>query len=164
MPRATAGLSDLPFMEFIDLKEQYRRYRADIDRRIFGVLAHGQYILGPEVGELEKALAQYVDVRHCVTVASGTASLEIALRALEIGPGDEVITVPFTWISTAEAVALVGARPVFVDIDPVTYNMNMDLVEAAITPRTKAILPVSLFGQMPDYGRLNAIAARRVCR
>ncbi|MGO8697106.1 MAG: DegT/DnrJ/EryC1/StrS family aminotransferase [Limisphaerales bacterium] len=148
-------------MEFIDLKEQYRRYRADIDRRIFGVLAHGQYILGPEVGELEKALAQYVDVRHCVTVASGTASLEIALRALEIGPGDEVITVPFTWISTAEAVALVGARPVFVDIDPVTYNINLDLVEAAITPRTKAILPVSLFGQMSDYGRLNAIAAAK---
>jgi len=146
-------------MEFIDLKEQYRRYRADIDQRIFRVLAHGQYILGPEVGELEKALAEYVGVKHCLAVASGTASLEIALRALEIGPGDEVITVPFTWISTAEAVALVGARPVFVDIDPVTFNINLDLLEAAVTPRTKAILPVSLFGQMPDYDRLKAIAA-----
>src|SRR5208282_1078206 len=100
----------LSFMEFIDLKEQYRRYRAEIDQRLFRVLAHGQYVLGPEVGELEKALAEYVGVKHCVTVASGTASLEIALRALEIGPGDEVITVPFTWISTAEAIALAGAR------------------------------------------------------
>ena len=148
-------------MEFIDLKTQYRRYRADIDQRIFRVLEHGQYILGPEVGELEKALGQYVAVKHCLTVASGTASLEIALRALEIGPGDEVITVPFTWISTAEAVALVGARPIFVDIDPVTYNINLDAIAAAITPRTKAILPVSLFGQMPDYDRLNALAGGR---
>jgi UDP-2-acetamido-2-deoxy-ribo-hexuluronate aminotransferase len=148
-------------MEFIDLKEQYRRYRADIDQRIFRVLAHGQYILGPEVGELESALAKYVGVPHCLTVASGTASLEIALRALNIGPGDEVITAPFTWISTAEAIALVGARPVFVDIEPATYNINVDLIEAAITPRTKAILPVSLFGQMPDYDRINALATGR---
>jgi UDP-2-acetamido-2-deoxy-ribo-hexuluronate aminotransferase len=146
-------------MEFIDLKEQYRRYRAEIDQRIFRVLAHGQYVLGPEVGELELALARYVGVRHCLTVASGTASLEIALRALNIGPGDEVITVPFTWISTAEAIALVGARPVFVDIEPASFNINIDLIAAAITPRTKAILPVSLFGQMPDYDRINAIAA-----
>jgi len=147
-------------MEFIDLKEQYRRYRAGIDERVFRVLAHGQYVLGPEVAELEQALARYVGVPHCLTVASGTASLEIALRALDIGPGDEVITVPYTWISSAEAVALVGARPVFVDIEPATYNINVDLLEAAITPRTKAILPVSLFGQMPDYDRINAIAAR----
>ena len=148
-------------MEFIDLKEQYRRYRADIDQRIARVLAHSQYVLEPEVGELEKSLAEYVGVKHCLTVASGTASLEIALRALEIGPGDEVITVPFTWISTAEAVALVGARPVFVDVDPVTYNINLDLLQAALTPRTKAILPVSLFGQMPDYDHLNALAAEK---
>src|SRR5208337_5126960 len=133
-------------MHFIDLKTQYRRYQAEIDARMRAVLNHGQYILGPEVVELEGALAAYVGAKHCITVASGTDSLEIALRALEIGPGDEVITVPYTWISTAEAIALVGARPVFVDIDPETFNINIDLLPAAITPRTKAILPVSLFG------------------
>jgi UDP-2-acetamido-2-deoxy-ribo-hexuluronate aminotransferase len=148
-------------MEFIDLKEQYRRYKAEIDERVLRVLAHGQFVMGPEVAELERALAAYVEVKHCVTVSSGTASLEIALRALDIGPGDEVITVPFTWISTAEVIALVGARPVFVDIEPATYNIDVGLIEAAISPRTKAIMPVSLFGQMPDYDRINAIAARR---
>ncbi|HEY3913011.1 MAG TPA: DegT/DnrJ/EryC1/StrS family aminotransferase [Verrucomicrobiae bacterium] len=146
-------------MEFIDLKEQYRRYKADIDGRISRVLAHGQYILGPEVSELETALATYVGVKHCIAVASGTASLEIALRALDIGAGDEVITVPYTWISSAEVIALVGARPVFVDIEPATYNINIDAIKAAITPKTKAIMPVNLFGQLPDYGRINAIAA-----
>jgi UDP-2-acetamido-2-deoxy-ribo-hexuluronate aminotransferase len=147
-------------MEFIDLKEQYRRYKTEIDERIHRVLDHGHYIMGPEVAELEEALSAYVGVRHCITVASGTDSLEIALRALGIGPGNEVITVPFTWISTAEVIGLVGAKPVFVDIEPVTFNMNVDLIEAAITSRTKALLPVSLFGQMPDYERINTIAAR----
>jgi UDP-2-acetamido-2-deoxy-ribo-hexuluronate aminotransferase len=146
-------------MEFIDLKEQYRRYKADIDGRVLRVLSHGQYIMGPEVAELEAALARYVSVQHCISVASGTASLEIALRALEIGAGDEVITVPFTWISTAEVIALTGARPVFVDIEPETYNIDIDAIEGAITARTKAIMPVSLFGQMPDYDRINGIAA-----
>jgi UDP-2-acetamido-2-deoxy-ribo-hexuluronate aminotransferase len=105
-------------------------------------------------------LASYVGVKHSITVASGTASLEIALRALGTGPGDEVITVPFTWISSAEVIGLVGAKPVFVDIEPRGYNLNVDLLERAITPRTKAIMPVSLFGQMPDYERINAVAAR----
>jgi UDP-2-acetamido-2-deoxy-ribo-hexuluronate aminotransferase len=146
-------------MEFIDLKEQYRRYKAEIDQRILRVLAHGQFILGPEVSELETALAHYVGVKQCIAVASGTASLEIALRALDIGPGDEVITVPYTWISSAEVIALVGARPVFVDIEPATYNINIDLIEPAITPKTKAIMAINLFGQMPDYDRINAIAA-----
>jgi UDP-2-acetamido-2-deoxy-ribo-hexuluronate aminotransferase len=146
-------------MEFIDCKEQYRRYKTEIDDRMRAVLAHGQFVMGPEVSELEEALAKYVGVRHCITCSSGTHTLEIALRALGIGPGDEVITVPFTWISTAEVIALVGARPVFVDIEPDTFNMNVDLLPAAITPRTKAILPVSLFGQMPDYDRINALAA-----
>ncbi len=146
-------------MEFIDLKTQYQRYKAEIDERIHRVLDHAHFILGPEILELETALASYVGVRHCLTVASGTDSLEIALRALDIGPGDEVITVPFTWISTAEAVALVGAKPVFVDIEPVAFNIDIDLMEKAITPKTKAILPVSLFGQMPDYDRINAIAS-----
>lgn len=116
--------------------------------------------MGPEIAELEIALAKYVGVEHYITVASGTVSLEIALRALGVGSGDEVITVPFTWISTAEVIGLVGARPVFVDIRPETYTINEDAIESAITPRTKAILPVSLFGQMPDYDRINATAAK----
>lgn len=147
-------------MEFIDLKTQYQRNQAAIDRRIQDVLRHGKFIMGPEISELEGALASYVGAGSCITVSSGTAGLEIALRALGIGPGAEVITVPFTWISTAEAVGLVGATPVFVDIEPVTYNLNVDLIERAITPRTRAILPVSLFGQMPDYQRINSIAAK----
>ena len=147
-------------MEFIDLKEQYRRYRTEIDERLQRVLAHGHFIMGPEVAELEQALAHYASVKHCLTVASGTDSLEIALRALGIGPGDEVITVPFTWISSAEVIGLVGAKPVFVDIDPASYNIDVDQIEAAITPRTRALLPVSLFGQMPDCDRINAIAAK----
>jgi len=147
-------------MEFIDLKQQYRRYQTEIDARMHKVLDHGRFIMGPEIAELETALANYVGVKHALTVASGTDSLEIALRALDIGPGDEVITVPFTWISTAEVIGLVGAKPVFVDIEPATYNIAVDRIEAAITPRTKALLPVSLFGQMPDYDRINAIAAR----
>jgi UDP-2-acetamido-2-deoxy-ribo-hexuluronate aminotransferase len=147
-------------MEFIDLKEQYRRYKRETDDRIHRVLDHGHFIMGPEVAELEQELAKYVGVPHCISVCSGTTSLEIALRALDIGPGDEVITVPFTWISTAEVIGLVGARTVFVDIEPATYNINVDLIEAAITPRTKALMPVSLFGQMPDYDRINAIAAK----
>ena len=147
-------------MEFIDLKAQYRRYEGEINLRMKKVLEHGHFIMGPEIGELEKILAEYTDTRHCITVASGTDSLEIALRALEIGPGDEVITVPFTWISTAEVIALVGAKPVLVDIEPATYNIDITKLEAAISPRTKAIIPVNLFGQMPDYNKLNAIAAR----
>jgi len=146
-------------MEFIDCKEQYRRYKTEIDDRMRVVLAHGQYVMGPEVFELERALAKYVGVKHCITASSGTHTLEIALRALGIGPGDEVVTVPYTWISTAEVIALVGARPVFVDIEPDTFNINVDLLPAAINSRTKAILPVSLFGQMPDYDRINSIAA-----
>ena len=147
-------------MEFIDLKQQYRRYKAEISECMQRVLDHGHFIMGPEIAELEKTLATYVGVKHCITVASGTDSLEIALRALGIGLGDEVITVPFTWISSGEAIALVGATPVFVDIEPRTFNINIDLIEARITPRTKALLPVSLFGQMPDYDRINALAAR----
>jgi UDP-2-acetamido-2-deoxy-ribo-hexuluronate aminotransferase len=147
-------------MEFIDCKEQYRRYHTEIDERMRAVLTHGQYVMGPEVFELEQALARYVGVQHCITGSSGTHTLEIALRALGLGPGDEVITVPFTWISTAEVIALVGARPVFVDIEPATYNINVDHLSAAITSRTKALLPVSLFGQMPDYDRINALAAQ----
>lgn len=148
-------------MHFIDLHQQYRLHQAEIDGRIRRVLDHGQFIMGPEITELESALARYVGVKHAIAVASGTDSLEIALRAIGVGPGDEVITVPFTWISSAEVIGLVGAKPVFVDIEPTTFNIDVEKIAAAITPRTKAILPVSLFGQMPDYDQLNAIAAKQ---
>jgi UDP-2-acetamido-2-deoxy-ribo-hexuluronate aminotransferase len=124
------------------------------------VLDHGHFIMGPEIAELEQKLAAYVGVKHAITVSSGTHSLEIALRALDVGPGDEVITVPFTWISSSEVILLVGAKPVFVDITAADFNIDVSKIEAAITPRTKAILPVSLFGQMPDYDAINAIAAK----
>ncbi len=124
------------------------------------VMEHGNFIMGPEIAEVEAALAAYAGIKHAITVASGTDSLEIALRAWNIGPLDEVITVPFTWISSAEAIGLVGARPVFVDIDPMDFNIDVAKLESAITPRTKAIMPVSLFGQMPDFAAINAIAAK----
>src|ERR1043166_5487346 len=148
-------------MEFIDLKTQYRRYQTEINARMRKVLEHGQFVLGPENAELEQALAHYVGAAHCITVGNGTVSLEIALRALGIGPGDEVVTVPFTWISTAEVILLVGAKAVFIDIEPATYNLDVDKLEAAFTPRTKAVIPVSLFGQMPDYERINLLAGER---
>ncbi len=147
-------------MQFIDLKTQYSRLQDKIDRRMRGVLEHGQFIMGPEVVELEERLAEYVDTKHCITVSSGTTSLEIALRALAIGPGDEVITVPFTWISSAETISLVGATPVFVDIDLDTYNLSVAKLASCITEKTKAIIPVSLFGQMPDLAAINAIAEK----
>ncbi len=147
-------------MQFIDLKTQYSLYKEAIDSGIQQVLDHGHFIMGPEVAELEQALSEYTSVKHAFTTANGTVSLEIALRALDIGAGDEVITVPFTWISSAEVIGQVGATPVFVDIDPAYFNIDVDLIEAAITPQTKAIIAVSLFGQMPDYDRINAIAAR----
>jgi len=147
-------------MQFIDLKQQYQLLKPKIDAAIQRVLDHGNYIMGPEISALEAALAEYVGVKHCITVASGTDSLEIALRAWDIGLGDEVITVPFTWISSAEAIALVGAKPVFVDIDPLDYNIDIAKIEAAITSQTKAIMPVSLFGQMPDFDVINALAAK----
>lgn len=147
-------------MEFIDLKSQYQRLKADIDAGIHRVLDHGQYILGPEVAELEEKLAAYTGSKYCITVANGTDALQIAQMALGIGPGDEVITPGFTYIATAETVALLGAKPVYVDIDPRTYNLNTGLLEAAITPRTKAIVPVSLFGQCADFDSINDIAAK----
>lgn len=148
-------------MQFIDLKQQYLNYQPEIDAGIRKVLEHGNFILGPEIAELEKALADYVGVPHAITCASGTDSLEIALRALGIGPGDEVITVPFTWISSAESIALVGAKPVFVDIDPLDYNLDAGKLADSITPRTKAIMPVSLFGQLPDMEGINQLASQR---
>lgn len=148
-------------MQFIDLKAQYRSLKDSIDGRIKQVLEHGQFIMGPEIAEVEQRLASYVGLPHCISVSSGTTSLEIALRALDIGPGDEVITVPFTWISTAEVISLVGATPVFVDIEPDTYNLDPSLLEERITSRTKAIIPVSLFGQVADLERIVEIASIR---
>lgn len=147
-------------MEFIDLKSQQTRIRSKIDLRISKVLEHGRYIMGPEVAELEARLAAYVGVKHCISASSGTDTLLIAMMALGIGPGDEVITVPYTWISTAEMIALLGATPVFVDIDEKTWNMNPQAMEAAITERTKAIMPVGIFGQTADMTAINEIASR----
>lgn len=147
-------------MEFTDLKSQYKRLKTEIDAGIQRVLDHGQYILGPEVADLEEKLATYTGSKFCITVANGTDALQIAQMALGIGAGDEVITPGFTYIATAETVALLGAKPVYVDIDPRTYNLDAKLLEAAISPRTKAIIPVSLYGQCADFDVINAIAAK----
>jgi len=147
-------------IEFIDLKAQQRRISSVLEQRMKAVLRHGRYIMGPEVEELEDKLARYTGVNHCISVASGTDALLIALMALGIGAGDEVITTPFTFIATGEAVALLGAKPVFVDIDERTYNLDPSLLEAAFTSKTRAILPVSLYGQCADMDAINAIAAK----
>lgn len=147
-------------MEFIDLAAQQARIKDKIDAGIQRVLAHGKYILGPEVEELEEKLAAYTGAKYCITVANGTDALQIAQMALGIGPGDEVITPGFTYIATAETVALLGAKPVYVDIDERTYNLDPKLLEQAITPRTKAIIPVSLYGQCADYDAINTIAEK----
>ncbi len=145
---------------FVDLQAQYRRLKPSIDARIQAVLDHGQYILGPEVGELEQRLAARVGVRHCISCSSGTDALLLALMAIGVGAGDEVITSPFTFFATGEMIALLGAVPVMVDIEPDTYNIDPALIEAAITPRTRALLPVSLYGQPAEMDPINAIAAR----
>jgi UDP-2-acetamido-2-deoxy-ribo-hexuluronate aminotransferase len=147
-------------LDFIDLKTQQDALRPQLERNLHRVLHHGQFILGPEVRELEARLAAYTGAKHCITVASGTEALLISLMALGIGPGDEVITTPFTFVATAEVIVLVGATPVFVDIEPDTGNIDARLIEAKLSPRTKAILPVSLYGQPADMDAINAIAAR----
>ncbi|MBI3346619.1 MAG: DegT/DnrJ/EryC1/StrS family aminotransferase [Burkholderiales bacterium] len=145
-------------MDFIDLKSQYAALRENINARIQQVLDHGQYILGPEVKEMEAALIAYTGARHCISVASGTEALLICLMALDLQPGDEVITSPFTFAATAEMIVLAGGVPVFVDIEPDTANIDATLIEAAITARTRAIMPVSLYGQVADMDAINAIA------
>lgn len=147
-------------IEFIDLKAQYADLKVSVDARIQRVLDHGQYIMGPEVRELEEKLEAYTGAKHCITVSSGTEALLISLMALGIRPGDEVITTPFTFVATAEVIALLGAVPVFVDIEPDTCNIDAGRIEAAITPKTRAIMPVSLYGQPADMDEINAIAAR----
>ncbi len=147
-------------IQFVDLKSQYQLLKGSIDGRIQRVLDHGQYIMGPEVRELEERLESYTGAKHCITVASGTEALLISLMALGIGPGDEVITTPFTFVATAEVIALVGATPVFVDIEADTCNIDASLVEGAISSRTKAIMPVSLYGQPPDMDEIKLIAGQ----
>jgi len=145
---------------FIDLERQQARIRAGLETALHRVLHHGQYILGPEIAEMEKQLAAYVGVKHAISVASGTDALLIALMALDIAPGDEVITVPYTWISTAEVIALLRAKTVFVDIEPGSMNMDPAKLEKAITAKTKAIMPVGIYGQCANMTAINAIAAR----
>lgn len=147
-------------MQFIDLAAQQERIKHKIDAGIQKVLAHGKYILGPEVSELEEKLADFVGAKYCIAVANGTDALQIAQMAFDIGPGDEVITPGFTYIATAETVAVLGAKPVYVDVCPKTYNLDATKLEAAITPRTKAIIPVSLYGQCADYDAINTIAKK----
>lgn len=147
-------------IEFIDLRAQQERIRESLNNRLQRVLQHGQYILGPEVEELEQKLADYVGAKFCITCANGTDALQIAQMALGIGPGDEVITPGFTYIATAETVALLGAKPIYADIDSRTYNLDPQCLEQAVTERTKAIVPVSLFGQPADFEKINNIAEK----
>ena len=145
---------------FVDLKAQYQALKPQVHARIDAVLEHGQYIMGPEVQELEDKLVAFTGAKHCITVASGTEALLMSLMALDIKPGDEIITTPFTFVATAEVIVLLGAKPVFVDVEADTGNIDASLIEAAITPQTKAIMPVSLSGQPADMDEINAIAAR----
>jgi UDP-2-acetamido-2-deoxy-ribo-hexuluronate aminotransferase len=150
-------MSSVPF---IDLKSQYLALKKSIDSRIMKVLESGAYINGPEVAELESQLAKHTGVKHALACASGTDALLIPLMALGIGPGDEVITTAFSFIATAEVIVLAGAKPVFVDIQKDTFNLDPQAIEKAITPRTKAIMPVSLYGQVSDMDEISAIAAK----
>ena len=145
---------------FFDLAAQQTRIRHQIDENIAKVLAHGQYILGPEVAELEERLCEYTGAKYCITCANGTDALQIALMAIGVGPGDEVITPAFSYIATAEATALLGAKPVYVDVDPVSFNIDASLIEEKITHKTKAIIPVSLYGQPANFKRINEIASK----
>ncbi|ETS31916.1 aminotransferase DegT [Photorhabdus temperata] len=147
-------------MQFTDLAAQQRRIKDKIDANIQTVLTHGKYILGPEVAELEEKLMAYTGAKYCITCANGTDALQIALMAIGLKPGDEVITPGFTYIATAETIALLGGIPVYVDVKPTTYNLDPALLEAAITSKTKAIIPVSLFGQCADFDEINAIAEK----
>jgi dTDP-4-amino-4,6-dideoxygalactose transaminase len=145
----------------VDLKAQYAALRPDIDAAIARVIANTSFIMGPEVRAFEEAFAAWCQARFAVGISSGTAAIELTLRALGVGPGDEVITTPFTFIATGEAISATGATPVFADIDPATYNLDPAAVEAALTARTRALLPVHLYGQPADMAALAAIAQRR---
>lgn len=145
---------------FIDLKSQYKALKNNIDSRIQKVLESGAYINGPEVAELETKLAAHTGSKHCLAVASGTDALLLPMMALNIGPGDEVITTAFSFIATAETIVLAGAKPVYVDIERRTFNIDVSKIEKAITSKTKAIMPVSLYGQTCNLDEINAIAKK----
>lgn len=147
-------------MQFIDLKTQYQRIQTQVETGLKAVLEHGQYVMGPEVNALEKQLAEWVGAKHAIAVSNGTDALLLALLACDVRPGDEVITSPFSMFATVEVIALLGAKPVFVDIDPRTYNMNPALLDKAITSRTKAVMPVSLYGQCADFDAIHAITEK----
>ncbi len=147
-------------MQFIDLKTQHQRIAKEVQMAIEKVFAHGQFIMGPELAELDQALAQYLGVKHSIALANGTVALQVAMMALDIKPGDEIITTPFSFFATSETIALLGAKPIYVDIHPHTYNINASLIEAAITEKTRAIIPVSLYGQVADMDEINAIAKK----
>ena len=153
--------SSSSMLPFVDLKSQYDALKEEIDGRLARVLEHGRFILGPEVLEMEEALAAYVGARHCVAVASGTEAMLMSLMALGVRAGDEVIVPAFTFAATAEVAVLVGATPVLVDVERDTCNIDASLIEAAITERTRAIVPVGLYGQPPDMAEINAIADRQ---
>jgi UDP-2-acetamido-2-deoxy-ribo-hexuluronate aminotransferase len=154
------GSDDAAALPFVDLQAQYQALKPQIDARIQRVLDHGQFIMGPELAELEAALAAFTGAKHCITVASGTDALLIALMALDLKRGDEVITTPFTFAATAEMIVLLGGVPVFVDIEPDTCNLDASLIEARVTAKTRAIMPVSLYGQCADVDAINPVAAR----
>ncbi len=143
---------------FNDLKTQYNSLKPILLKRVERVLEHGQYIMGPEVRELEDVLSKYVGVKHCITASSGTDTLLLSLLAIGIQPGDEVITTPFSYFATVEMIAIIGAKPIFADIDPKTFNIDANKIAEKISNRTKAIMPVSLFGQCPDMDHINKIA------
>lgn len=147
-------------VQFVDMAAQQARIKENLDARMAAVLAHGKYIMGPEVKELEETLAAFTGAKYCISCANGTDALQVALMAVGVGHGDEVITPGFSYIATAETSAVLGAKPVYVDIDPVTFNMDPGALEAAITPKTKAIIPVSLYGQCADFDTINAIAEK----
>jgi UDP-2-acetamido-2-deoxy-ribo-hexuluronate aminotransferase len=145
-------------IDFAKLQHQYQLYKSDIDAAIQSVLNKSNYIMGEECDLLERELEAFTEAKHAIVCSSGTDALLLAMMALDIQPGDEIITTPFTFIATAETIALMKATPVFVDIQADTYNIDPCKIEAAITPKTKAIMPVSLYGQPPDLDEINAIA------
>lgn len=147
-------------IDFANLQKHYRLHQEEIDTAIHAVMEKCNFIMGEEVAQLESALASYVGVKHAITCSSGTDALQLALMGIDIQPGDEVITTPFTFIATAEMIAHLGAVPVFVDIDEATYAIDASKIEEKITPKTRAIIPVSLYGQTADMDAINAIASR----
>ncbi len=143
---------------FFDIQAQYQAHKQEIDQAVLDVMASGKFIMGPQVRELEEQLESYTGAKHCVSCANGTDALQIALMAIGVGLGDEVITTPFTFIATAETIALLGAKPVFVDIEEDSYLIDHRLIADKITDKTKAIIPVSLYGQIPDMDKINRVA------